>query len=137
MQTASQNVNLNVIVTELIMSSYEVLYIDKFADPAHSHSVMQKLEHLFHLKPKVQQRLTSGTPVVIKKHVDRVMAERFQHIITSAGGTGWIQELSPFGFHVERRYGARRNLIARRAARRESSIQPDRRLKEERRVSIH
>lgn len=137
MQTTSQNVNLSVIVTELVMPSYEVLYVDKFADPAHSHSVMQKLEHLFQLNPKTQQRLTSGMPVVIKKHIDRIMAERFHHIITSAGGTGWVQELSPFGFHVERRYGTRRNLIARRAARRESSIQPDRRLKKERRVSIH
>lgn len=119
------------------MPSYEVLYIDKFADPARSRSVVEKMEQLFHLSPKAQRRLISGEPVVVKKQIDRVMAERFQHVISRIGGTGWIQEQSPFGFHIERRYGTRRNLISRRSTRREFAILPDRRKKQERRTAFH
>lgn len=109
------------------MTNYEVLYIDKFESSIHAHGVIEEMAKLFHLTPLAQHRLCSGSPIVIKHHVNLETAEYYRRAVAATGATCWIQAESDQGTHIERRSENRRQLRCRRATRRDSAIQPDRR----------
>ncbi len=106
---------------------YEVLYIDKFTDVAVAEYAKENIRKLFHLDQQHMDRLSTGEPVVIKKHVNQQQAEKYKQAIAKAGGVAWAQCLDENGQHRERRQSSRRRLLDRRGSYRASSIQPDRR----------
>lgn len=108
--------------------AYEVVYIDKFSDPATAELTRENLRKAFGLNDHMLSTLASGVPIVVKKDVSLDEAERFEHAIKGSGGVCWIQEMSPDGGFHERRHEYRRHTTDRRGIVRGSSILPDRRL---------
>lgn len=106
---------------------YEVVYIDNFDNADDAAQARSKLKACFHLNESQLQLLGSGVPVVVKKNLPLVDAERFEAAIKQAGATCWLQEMSPDEVHYERRQNSRRLLLDRRSTFRGSSILPDRR----------
>ncbi|MGH1472270.1 MAG: hypothetical protein ACRBCS_13850 [Cellvibrionaceae bacterium] len=108
-------------------NQYEVVYLDKFTNAVEAKTASKKLQQTFGLAESHIEKMSSGEPVVIKKQVDLEEANRYQEAVKKAGGVAWIQEVGEDGFHQERRKGARRVTLDRRAVYRASSILPDRR----------
>ena len=106
---------------------YEVVYVDKFDDLLAAELFRDQLRKRFNLNAEHLNRLSSGLPVVVKKHVGFDEAERYHSAIREAGGVCWIQEQGPNGKHWERRRSQRRGRLERRTAFRASAILPDRR----------
>lgn len=106
---------------------YEVVYIDKFEGQPDADLCRQRIGRCFRLSHDALARLSSGSPVVVKKNIGLDEANRYAAAIESAGGVCWVQELDAQGSHHERRQQQRREVLDRRDQYRGSSIQPDRR----------
>lgn len=106
---------------------YEVVYIDKFEGLPAADLLRERMRRRFGLNRLQLTRLSSGTPVVIKKGVQLEEAKRYQEAVNELGGTCWVQPLDSEGGHRERRRRKRRAVLDRRRSYRGSSILPDRR----------
>ncbi|MGQ9425911.1 hypothetical protein ACXYTJ_05090 [Gilvimarinus sp. F26214L] len=106
---------------------YEVVFIDKFSDGAEADLVRGRVRRRFRLSDRAFARITSGSPVVVKRCRELEEARRYLSVIRALGAVCWIQLSEDDGRHVERRSIQRRALLDRRAIYRGSSILPDRR----------
>lgn len=108
-------------------ATYEVVYIDKFKGLPSAGLLRERIGKAFGLSEKNLARISSGTPVVIKKRVGLEEAKKYQQAIRDLAGVCWIQSLDAEGGHRDRRQQNRRAVLDRRSDYRGSSILPDRR----------
>lgn len=114
----------------------DVIFIDKYIDPAKSLLLLDKLQQKFNFDQTIKHRLASGDPVVIKHNTDHSNAEKLVAYIAKMGGDCWLQESTDDGY-FDRRDGNRRQKMERRLLHRGWAILPDRRRERERRVFFH
>jgi len=114
----------------------DVLFIDKYIDPAKSLELLNTLQQKFMFSDAVKRQLSSGIPVVIKHDTDTETAQKIVNYIAKLGGDCWVQTTSPEGY-TDRRDQNRRNTVDRRLLHRGWAIMPDRRRSRERRVFFH
>lgn len=107
--------------------SYEVVYVDKFEGLPAADLLRERIRRRFGLSRPQLTRLSSGTPVVIKRGVGLEEAKRYQEAVNELDGTCWVQSMDSGGGYRERRRRKRRGLLDRRRNFRASSILPDRR----------
>ncbi|GAB3101218.1 hypothetical protein G8770_16080 [Aestuariicella hydrocarbonica] len=122
-------------VTAALLKTYEVIYIDKFADAIEAELARASLKERFLLSDRKLELMSCGKPIVVKKGVSYDEACRFDEEIKKSGGICWIQESAPDGLYHERRSEKRRELSDRRDHYRGSAILPDRRMGIGRRTS--
>lgn len=114
----------------------DVLFIDKYIDPAKSAALLDMLQTQFHFSEYMRQQLASGYPVVIKHKVDNHTGQMLVDHIAELGGDCWMQSWSN-GNYQDRRQDNRRSVADRRLLHRGWAIVPDRRKNRERRVFFH
>lgn len=114
----------------------DILFIDKYIDPAKSLALLNILQEKFQFNDAVKRQLSSGLPVVIKHKTDLESAKKLIDFISQLGGDCWIQTASAEGYS-DRRDQNRRHTIDRRLLHRGWAIMPDRRRARERRVFFH
>ncbi|UTA46900.1 hypothetical protein L1F30_12085 [Simiduia sp. 21SJ11W-1] len=114
----------------------DVIFIDKYIDPAKSLELLKKLQEKFLFSERTLQQLASGYPVVVKHDTDPATAQKLVDYILALGGDCWMQAANPEGFK-DRREDNRRLTVDRRLLHRGWAIVPDRRKTRERRVYFH
>ena len=114
----------------------DIVFIDKYIDPAKSLELLNTLQKKFMFGEAVKRQLASGIPVVIKHDIDADTAHKIVDYITGLGGDCWVQTTSDEGYS-DRRDQNRRHTIDRRLLHRGWAILPDRRRSRERRVFFH
>ncbi len=106
---------------------YQVIYIDKFANPEEAQASYQQIQDTFQLSEQAIRQLQSQKPVPIKQNTNRETAQTICELMNSLGATCWLQEMSADEAFFDRREEKRRQQFDRRQHYRSSSIQPDRR----------
>lgn len=114
----------------------DVLFIDKYIDPAKSAAVLDRLQTQFHFSETMRQQLASGYPVVLKRKVDSHTGQMLVNHIAELGGDCWMQSCTEGGYQ-DRRQDNRRSVADRRLLHRGWAIVPDRRKNRERRIFFH
>ncbi len=124
------------------MQLYQIVFSGEVAEGWPVDTVKKNFAKLFKADHKVIATLFSGHPVVIKQAIDHDSAIKYIATLASVGGICRAQPIPTADQPLteqqikDQRRDSRRQLASRRQRERLSSIQPDRRLKPDRRRAV-